>query len=378
METEDFVTELTELLEKNEDWLMERVLAYAKRQGYTAYTSTLKEAWRLSISGLSLSLINALQICRGEPPEMGPEEELSQDPVAEFGIIEARRHRARGVSLGMFLGLMKYYRQSYRDLVRESRLPVDVQGRAEMFLRRVFDRIEIGFIIEWSGYKDDQAIRELQVRNRLMTNEKNKYLTIFESIPNPVILLNKDMELDNLNHAAAMLFKADLSPGFQYYGVRGDHLPETKGAIGGERSKEDSIPLSSEGLFSLFFWLRQAVEELYRSSENSSALEKKIRYQAEERIFRVKLSKYLDISNKFEGTVIILEDITSLRRALAEVKTLRGFLPICCHCKNVRDDKGYWRKVESYVQEHSEAAFSHGVCPDCARKYYPDLQIYDE
>lgn len=67
-----------------------------------------------------------------------------------------------------------------------------------------------------------------------------------------------------------------------------------------------------------------------------------------------------------------------LKEAQDKVKVLSGLLPICCHCKMIRDDAGYWRQLESYVQKHSEASFSHGICPECAQKYYPELGLYDE
>lgn len=67
--------------------------------------------------------------------------------------------------------------------------------------------------------------------------------------------------------------------------------------------------------------------------------------------------------------------IDKLQKALSEVKTLRGFLPICASCKKIRDDKGYWNQIESYISKHSEAEFSHSICPECARKLYPDLDI---
>jgi hypothetical protein len=62
-----------------------------------------------------------------------------------------------------------------------------------------------------------------------------------------------------------------------------------------------------------------------------------------------------------------------LRTALANVKTLSGLLPICSHCKKIRDDNGYWNQIEKFIRERSNANFSHGVCPDCAKKHYPDL-----
>ena len=64
--------------------------------------------------------------------------------------------------------------------------------------------------------------------------------------------------------------------------------------------------------------------------------------------------------------------ITELQKALATIKRLQGILPICSSCKKIRDDKGYWTQVESYIRDHSEAEFTHGICPDCAKKLYPD------
>jgi hypothetical protein len=65
--------------------------------------------------------------------------------------------------------------------------------------------------------------------------------------------------------------------------------------------------------------------------------------------------------------------IQDLQKSLANVKSLSGLLPICAGCKKIRDDKGYWSQVESYVQMHSEATFTHGLCPDCIKKYYPEV-----
>ncbi len=65
--------------------------------------------------------------------------------------------------------------------------------------------------------------------------------------------------------------------------------------------------------------------------------------------------------------------IVRLQEALANVRTLSGLLPICAHCKHIRDDEGYWHRVEHYVQKHTHAEFSHGICPDCARKLYPEV-----
>jgi len=70
--------------------------------------------------------------------------------------------------------------------------------------------------------------------------------------------------------------------------------------------------------------------------------------------------------------------VSRLETSLAEIKTLRGILPVCSHCKNIRNDDGYWDQIESYIAEHSEADISHSICPNCAKKYYPDYDIYKE
>jgi len=70
--------------------------------------------------------------------------------------------------------------------------------------------------------------------------------------------------------------------------------------------------------------------------------------------------------------------IADLREALARVRTLSGMLPICAACKKIRDDQGYWQAVERYISEHSEAQFSHGLCPDCMKKLYPEFYEEEE
>jgi len=92
-------------------------------------------------------------------------------------------------------------------------------------------------------------------------------------------------------------------------------------------------------------------------------------------------------SGRLGGEVVTVVDITerhrtreerealiaSLQRALAEVRTLGGLLPICSQCKRIHDDEGYWTRLEEYITHHSGAEFTHGICPDCLRQMYPDL-----
>ncbi len=67
-----------------------------------------------------------------------------------------------------------------------------------------------------------------------------------------------------------------------------------------------------------------------------------------------------------------------LELTLKEVKELSGLLPICASCKKIRDDKGYWNQIESYIKKHSKAEFSHSICPECVKELYPGIYSKDQ
>ena len=110
------------------------------------------------------------------------------------------------------------------------------------------------------------------------------------------------------------------------------------------------------------------------------------------RYFAATASRLYDTQGNVAGAIESIRDITAekraeqdrerliaeLQEAVAKVRTLSGLLPICASCKKIRDDRGYWKQIETFISEHSQAEFSHGICPECARKFYPDLNIYSE
>lgn len=91
-------------------------------------------------------------------------------------------------------------------------------------------------------------------------------------------------------------------------------------------------------------------------------------FRQEEVCARVRTHLHLRVLMKRQEHLIV-----ELQKALEEVKVLSGLLPICASCKDIRDDKGYWRQVEVYIRDHSEATFTHSICPDCTKRLYPKL-----
>lgn len=84
--------------------------------------------------------------------------------------------------------------------------------------------------------------------------------------------------------------------------------------------------------------------------------------------------RFVELQNELiENREQLADKVVKLSSALEQIKTLRGIVPICSNCKKIRNDEGYWQQVEVYVRNHSEAEFTHGICPECAQALYPEF-----
>jgi PAS domain S-box-containing protein len=155
------------------------------------------------------------------------------------------------------------------------------------------------------------------------------------------------------------------------------YFPITSGG-GDAYSNIRGVPIKRDGEIIGAIYISEDVTQLKKDKEDlirhRHKLEELVGARTQElRNANVKLQEEIKERKKAEGEkekIILL-----LQEALKKVKTLSGFLPICASCKKIRDDKGYWKQIESYIKEHSEAEFSHSLCPDCTRRLYPNLEI---
>ena len=278
------MSSLKDLIAANESWLVKRVLGYAKRQGYTRFSSTLAEPWRESICGFSEPLLRTLE-ASAVPLELPASTDYLQESIVEFAVEEARLHRRRGIPLALFLGLTKYYRQAYVDLLAEKAYPGQDLERDRLLIERFFDHVEVALCSEWTAVGVSEQLEEARANNRALTNEKNKYLTILESLNDPVVLVDDHRQIENLNHAAAVLFGETAVPGQGYYGQQRYDLLESQ--LDGLLAKQNTM------------------------DRFEYALETK----QGQREFEVKARRMLDVSEKFVGTVLILSDITEYKSA---------------------------------------------------------------
>jgi PAS domain S-box-containing protein len=152
-------------------------------------------------------------------------------------------------------------------------------------------------------------------------------------------------------------------------------FPVTTGGTGAYHNVRGA-PIKNNGKISGAIFIIEDVTELKQARKELQRYYDKLEAEVEARTADLK-NAYLDLRRENSERKKTEEEkeklILELREALKQVKTLRGFLPICASCKKIRDDQGYWQKIESYIRDHSDLEFSHGICPECAKKLYPHI-----
>jgi PAS domain S-box-containing protein len=297
----------------NEEWLMKRILHYAKLHDYAKYTPTLVEPWRLSIAGLNKALTGAIEEGRTDL-ELSPDEEMTRDVIASFVILEAELHRQRGINLTMFLGLMKYYRQSYLDLFEQRPIELDRPAQCTVYLHRFFDRLEIAFCVEWSTPSDEERLEELQRENRRMTDEKNLYLTALESYPEAIIVLNQSGLIIEVNGPAFEMLGRQTHTGVTHY----PHPFVGRHAQGG-RDPEESIVVKGAPLSRIFPWLNGPAKTALTTGEQLE-LTQLLEYVDGIHYIQTILTPMLDVSMKYQGIVMAMADISATVHAYHQLQ----------------------------------------------------------
>lgn len=281
---------LSDQILNNEEWLINRVIYYAKEHNYVKYFSAVKQAWSISVTEVSRLILTVLQK-HEYLPELSSDDDYIQDSIGYFGLLQANKHREREINLEIFLGVIKYFRQSYIDLVWQADFELEYKERCRLYLDRIFDRIEISFCANWLAKPKEERHREVQSNNQGINKENNKYLVIYESLPNPVIFLNKEKYIDTMNRAAIDLFQYSRDTGIGYYGKNKKTLS----------------------------WLHEEITSFLVEKNKQIMFEKRLETQKESLWFQVELKKLDDIYDEFAGIIIILENITKRKRAEEEL-----------------------------------------------------------
>jgi len=214
---------------------------------------------------------------------------------------------------------------------------------------------------EHGAYQDPNAkpMGHQDIYPRRVTQEllavKQHFEVVLEKMSEGLVEITPEGRIIYTNPAALTLLKLPLEK------IMGTHFedlfdPKDREQIQDQHRKNDDIPLTNEKIGPYILNNRLiTLVFLPITGEQSTHL--------------IILT---DVTERLQAERALQQERDRLQKALNEVKALSGLLPICAACKKIRDDKGYWNQIETYIRDHSEADFSHSICPDCARKLYPD------
>ena len=269
-----------------------------------------------------------------------------------FGVPPALRPHLHEMLTGILLNVEML--QTREDTIRQ---------RSIDLIRSIEDRRMIESDFARSRESLLEEIAERRRSEQSLGESEARFRTIFDSVNDAIVLFDrKTGAMQDVNQRTCELFGYD----------RGEALKLDIGAI----SSGESAYTREEALRRM----RKAVQA------GPQLFEWHCKKKTGD-LFWVEINMRLALIRKQECILLTVRDITErkqgemererLARELqialaAKVKQLSGLLPICASCKKIRDDQGYWNQIESYIRDHSNAEFSHGICPECARKLYPN------
>jgi len=231
--TDPAIPSLATFLVDNRERLVDRAIDVAKQYGYARYTTTIRAAWIEAVDSLTASLSDYLCGVSGSKSGLEAEADYSRDPRFAGMRKVARRHRSMGVTLQLYLGLFKHFRDIYLQMAEEYCVrhypasdpcannscardyPPGEAGRksARARLFGFFDAAELSICADWAEATEDDRLKELQARARSFALEKDRYFSVFESLRDPAFLLDRERRLLNANQAAAEVFVGEASAG---------------------------------------------------------------------------------------------------------------------------------------------------------------------
>ncbi len=219
-----------------------------------------------------------------------------------------------------------------------------------------------GFILKPFNSKEIHAVIEMTMvkhkSKKILEESRAKFESMFQGNPEPSVYIDNDFKI------------VDINPRFTEYFLY------TKEEV--KDKHIDDLIVSEE--------CKMEAKDLNVKTSKSYVYYDTLRKRKDGVLVPVSISAApIMIKGKAAGTFVIYKDISKqkkaekerekviaeLKQALEKVKTLSGLIPICSHCKKIRDDSGYWQKVEEYLSQHSDVDLSHGICPECLQKYYP-------
>jgi len=283
---------VTYLMEQTE-WVQQRVLHYSAQRGVEVEMNALRQTILELTNACHQAIIATLQR-NSLAKETKSSDMIIGDSLSAFGVSLAKRQNGTGANRGLPRALLEDCRRTYQDLVQRAGWPLEMEHEAQDFLDRSLERVEVAYTTEWGLLPGEQLRGALEQYNRMLARERNRYLAIFEVLPDPVYLLTTEGRIADLNHAGATFlthFATETIP--------------------------SSIP-----------WLETELPAFRASGELARDFERELSTPAGQRYCLVQLRRMLDEEEKEAGTIVILHDLTARKRAEDELRFLSFHDPL--------------------------------------------------
>ncbi|MBN2372156.1 PAS domain S-box protein, partial [bacterium] len=233
------------------------------------------------------------------------------------------------------------------------------------FLKPKGERVHVEFVSRTIKIKDRQYLQSIvrdTTERRMYEEEIRKFKTIFDKANYGSLICDIDGNIININECFA------LAHGYSINEVTGKNISIFHTPDQFNKVKKLTMKLKKNLEFRA-----QEVWHLHKKGYSFPMLMNAVSIIGKNGKSKFIASTAIDITELKQAEEEREKLINRLKKALAEITQLSGMLPICASCKKIRDDKGYWHQVESYIRDHAGIEFTHGLCPECAKKYCPDM-----
>jgi PAS domain S-box-containing protein len=308
--------------------------------GKAALRSVQAKLPALIIMDIMMPDLDGYEVCR----ILKAEEKTSSIPVIFISALGDELKKLRGFQVG---GVDYITKPFYSE-------EVIARVRAHLNLRRAqFDLEETNAALV-AEIKERKRIEE-----KLRESEEN-FRVIFKNNSSAIAIIDPDTTITLVNDAFCQMvgYTKEETVGMSWMQkISSEDLDRLKEYNDQVLSNSPDLPDKCEFHF------------IHKNGEVRQAMMSVALMQSSRKI----ISSFIDITERKQAEAEREKLILKLQEALAEVRTLSGLLPICSSCKKIRDDQGYWNVLEGYLTKHSDAQFTHGICPDCMVKLYPDI-----
>jgi len=290
---------LKNLIINNTQQLAEDIRLKAEANGNAQDTGIPEAVWGESVRLISEAMVQTLELY-GYDYDATAEQTSEVSAVTRFAEIFARAHYDKGVSLVRYLTTLRIYRRSYRRRICDSIADENERRKIRSFFRSFFDGLEIMHAIQWARFAEEDRVQRMQESNQSLTKERSRFLSLFNGLPSPVLLLSNDLQIELINPATHKLMENECVPESLMYAQPGPGLEQVVNTA-------EKIPLQK-----VIPWLANSIQaSCSLNPEQNCRFDSEVEINGKEHHFDIAVSYVNDAPAGHKGITVVVDDVTA-------------------------------------------------------------------